>query len=161
MIIIINFTSFFEENSDILLDVDFTQVAFNTMFVNGLNWAFSLLVTRIRMDLANVSNQLSPTPNESPQRKTAKILNFQPQQKKALKWNHTLLVSAIIAEPGHWKRDCYKSKCFRHLQPEALLTGLLTGLSTSSQFTLMGLWGTAGILPNLPSLLVWRNISLD
>lgn len=85
MIIIINFTSFFEENSDILLDVDFTQVAFNTMFVNGLNWAFSLLVTRIRMDLANVSNQLSPTPNESPQRKTAKILNFQPQQKKALK----------------------------------------------------------------------------
>lgn len=75
----------FKENSDILLDVDFTQVAFNTMFVNGLNWAFSLLVTRIRMDLANVSNQLSPTPNESPQRKTAKILNFQPQQKKALK----------------------------------------------------------------------------
>lgn len=83
----------FKENSDIPLDIDFTQVDFNTMFTNGLNWDSSLLVTRIRMewetvsilDLVNVANQLSPTPNESPQRETAKILNLQPQQKKAPK----------------------------------------------------------------------------
>ena len=36
-------------------------------------------------DLVNVANQLSQTLDEAPQRKTAKILNLQPQQMKAPK----------------------------------------------------------------------------
>ena len=49
-------------------------------------------------------------------------------------------------------RDCYKSEHFRHLEP---------GFPMSTQFSVMGLWGTTGILPNPPSYLAQRNIFPD
>lgn len=76
---------FFKKNSGLLSDVDSTQISFNLMFINGLNQDLSLLVKRIRMewksistpDLVNLANQRSRIPDESPKRKTAKILNLQ------------------------------------------------------------------------------------
>ena len=49
MNVIIAFRFFFL-NSVLLSDVDSTRVAFNCMFINGLNWDLSLLVKKIRME---------------------------------------------------------------------------------------------------------------
>ncbi len=40
----------FKENSGLPSDVDFTWLAFNSMFINGLNWDLSLLVKRTSME---------------------------------------------------------------------------------------------------------------
>lgn len=44
----------------------------------------------------NFANQPAHSLNESPERRTTKILNFQPQQMKAAKQNQNLLVSAVV-----------------------------------------------------------------
>ena len=72
-------------NSGLFSDVDSTQVAFNSMFINGLNEDLSLLVKRTRMewkimstpDVVHLVNQLFPTLDESPKKKNAKILHLQ------------------------------------------------------------------------------------
>ena len=76
------------------------------MFISVLNWDLSLLVKRTRVegettstpDLVNLANQLAHTLDESPKRKTSKILNFQLWKMKFSKWNQNFLVSAIIAK---------------------------------------------------------------
>lgn len=75
----------FKENSGFLMDVESTQVAFNSMFIKGLNWDFSLIVKRARMewetlstsDSVNLANWLSYTLEDSTKRKTSKIPDFQ------------------------------------------------------------------------------------
>ena len=82
-----------KKNFCLYSDVDTTQVAFNSMFIGGQKWDFSLPVKNTRMeweimstlDLVNLANQLTCTLDESPKRKTAKILNIQLQQIKPLK----------------------------------------------------------------------------
>lgn len=39
----------FKENSGLRLDVESTRLAFNSMFINRLNWDLSLLAKRTRM----------------------------------------------------------------------------------------------------------------
>ena len=59
----------FKENSGLPMDVESTWVAFNSMFINELNWDLSLLAKRIRirwetmfvMDLVNLANRLTHT----------------------------------------------------------------------------------------------------
>ena len=83
MIIAIDFRLFFKENSGLPSDVESTQVPFNSMFVNGMNWDPSLLVKRTSVkwetvsapDLVHLANQLSGTLDELPPRKTTKIFN--------------------------------------------------------------------------------------
>ena len=87
----------FKANSGLSSDVDSTHVACNSMFSNRLTQNISLLVKRTRTEQENLStpdsvnliNQLSHTLNESPKRKTDKILNLQLQQVKAPKWPPT------------------------------------------------------------------------
>ena len=57
----------FKENSGLPSDIDSSQVAFNSMFINGLNLDLPLLVKRTMMewetisteDLVNLANQFS------------------------------------------------------------------------------------------------------
>ena len=69
--------------------IDFRSSAWvtvNFLCVNGLNWDFSFLVKRARIEwetmstlgLANLGNQLACTLHEPPRSKTAKIFSFQP-----------------------------------------------------------------------------------
>lgn len=75
----------FFNNSGFPSYVDFTQVAFNS--INGRNQDLSIVVNRTRLewktmsisDQVNLVNQLSHNLNESPQRKTTRILNLQLQ----------------------------------------------------------------------------------
>ena len=115
----------FKGNSGFPSHVDSTWGAFNSMFTNGLNRDFPLLVIRTRMerqsmstpDLVNLTNQLSHTADESPPRKTTKMLNFQLQQMKAPKQDQNPPSFCYYCkEPGLWKRDCYKVKCSRRFQ---------------------------------------------
>lgn len=63
------------------------------MFIKGLNWGLLLLIKIARMEwettstpyVVNLANQLFHTLEESPKRKTTKILNLQLQQIKAPK----------------------------------------------------------------------------
>lgn len=41
----------FKENSDLAVDVESTQVAFNFMFISRLNWGLSLLIKRTKMNV--------------------------------------------------------------------------------------------------------------
>ena len=71
-------------------------------------------------DSVNLAKQFSCTLDESPERKRTEILNLQPQQTEAPKWNQTLLVSAIIVKSQDIGKDIVTNslcKCFRHLQP--------------------------------------------
>lgn len=77
-----------KENSSLSSEVHATWVALNSMLINGLKQDLSLLVKRTWIewetmfspDLGNLVNQISLPPN-----KTAKILDLQLQQTKALK----------------------------------------------------------------------------
>lgn len=72
-----------------------TQVAFNSVFINGLDHDLYSLVKRARMkcenmstpDLVNLANQPSHNVSQHPLRKTSKILNLQLQQLKTSRWN--------------------------------------------------------------------------
>ena len=97
-------------------------------------------------DLVNLTNQLSPTRDESPQRKTTKILNLQFQQMKAPKQKQNPpSFYYYCKQPGHWNRNCYKFKGFRHLQPSNQhfqhppnsQYGALRNYSSSSQSSLL------------------------
>ena len=78
----------FKENSGLPLNVESTQVAINSMFINILNQDLSLLVKRTRKEWettltpnsVNISNQLACIPEDSTKKKTTEILNLQPQQ---------------------------------------------------------------------------------
>ena len=124
------------------------------MFINGLNPYLSLPVKWTRMEweivstpyLVNLANQLSHTVHESPKRKTAKILQLQFQQMKTYKWNQKpVSFCCYCKETEHWKRDCYKFKCFKYLQPsqkpfkcpQILSDGALRNYRGSSQFFLL------------------------
>ena len=96
-------------------------------------------------DLINLTNQFSCTLDESPKWETTKILNLQIQQMKAPKQNQNPPSFCYYCkELGHWKRDCYKFKYFRHLQ----LSNQPFQHPPNSQ-----LWGSEelpGIFPILP-----------
>ena len=65
-------------------------------------------------------------------------------------------------EPGNWKRDCYKFKCYRHLQFSNLPFYVpFTSFFFSFHFLMTGLQRTTGALPNPPSWSAWRNITPD
>ena len=96
------------------------------MFIKGLNQDLSFLVKRPGIewetmstpDLVNLTNQLSCTLDELPTRKTTKMINLQLQQMKTHKQNpKPPSFSYYCKQPGYWDQDCYKFKCFRHLQP--------------------------------------------
>ena len=106
----------FKGNSGLLSDVDSTQVALNSMFINRLNRDLSLLVKRTRMewetmspsDLVNLANQFSHTLDELPKRKTAIILNLQIQQMKAPKpKQNPPSFCCYCKKTGQWTRDCF------------------------------------------------------
>lgn len=94
------------------------------MFISGLKQDHSLLAKRTKMegemfipDLINLANQLSHTLEESAKTETAKILYLQPEQMKPPKLNkNPPSFCYYCKDPGLWERDCYKFKCFRHLQ---------------------------------------------
>ena len=114
------------------------RVAFNSMLMNWPNQEFSLLVKRTRMEretmttpgLVSLANQLSHTPDESSQRKTAKIHNLQLQQMKAPKQNQNLPICCCYycKEPGHWKRNCYKFKPSGTCSPLTSLSNVLSNV---------------------------------
>ena len=94
------------------------------MFISGLKQDHSLLAIRTKMegemfipDLINPANQLSHTLEESAKMETAKILYLQLEQMKPPKLNKNPPGFCYYCkDPGLWERDCYKFKCFRHLQ---------------------------------------------
>lgn len=75
-----------QKNSSIPSDVTSTQVAFNSVFINRLNWDTSLLVKRTRMewenmstlDSVNLANKFAYTLSEPPKSETTKIQHFKP-----------------------------------------------------------------------------------
>ena len=96
-------------------------------------------------DLVNLASQLSPSLDESPKRKITKTLNLQIRQTKAHKHNQNSSGFCYYCKhPGHWERDCYKFKCFKHLQPS-------TQPLQSAKFSVPGLQETVGAPPNPPS----------
>ena len=126
------------------------------MFISGLKQDHSLLATRTKMegemfipDLINLANQLSHTLEESAKTETAKILYLQPEQMKPPKLNkNPPSFCYYCKDPGLWERDCYKFKCFRHLQCLTSLFNILPILNdwapknsrgSSQSFLLTGL----------------------
>ena len=94
--------------------VDSTQVAFNSVFINGLDWVLYSLVKRARMkcenmstpDLVNLANQPSCNVGKHPLRNISKILNLQLQQLKASRWNlWHLLISSNGTRPDSGNTD--------------------------------------------------------
>ena len=77
----VNFLIISKENYVLPADIDFSQVAFNS--IDGLNWDLSCLVKRTRTqletmsspDLVNLTNQFS-TLDESPKKRLLRFLIF-------------------------------------------------------------------------------------
>ena len=95
------------------------------MFISRLNWDLSLLAKINRMeletmstpDLVNLANQLSHILKRSANRKTTRIVNLQLLQIEAHKQNQNAPIFYYYCKgPRLWRSDCYKFKCFRHLQ---------------------------------------------
>ena len=160
MILTIDFRLFLKKILAFFSDADSTRVAFNFMLINELNCDLSLLVKRTRMewettpipDLVNLANQLSQTPDESPQKNMAKILQL--QQMKGPKQNKTFLVSSTVIKSQDIEKE------------------IITNLSTLGTFSLLiSLSNVLLILNDMAprnyrgssqsSSLAWRNICLD
>lgn len=95
-----------KENSGLPLDVEFTWIAYNAMFVNRLNWDLFILIKRIRMewksmstpDWINLVNKVTYILDDSNKRKSTKTFYLNPNKWRLLNKTKILLVSAIIAK---------------------------------------------------------------
>lgn len=96
--------------------------------------------------VVNLANQLFHTLEESPKRKTTKILNLQLQQIKAPKQKQNPPIFLLLLQRA---RALEK----RLLQIQVLHVPSVppTAFPTSSQFSKKKLQGTTGALPNAPS----------
>ena len=142
--ITIDFSWFLRKNPGHSSGVDSTKVAFNCVFISGLNQDLSLLVKRTRveretmstLDLANLANQPSHTPDESPKRKITKFLIFNSSKWRSLNETKRLLVCAIIAKSQDVGKEIVTN--LSALSAFSPLTSLIISPSWITTIPLMG-----------------------